>query len=46
MTDVVDAMTIASESNKTSEIYNVGSDNTYSINYLIKLLEGQISIYT
>ena len=42
MTDVVDAMTIASESNKTSDIYNVGSDNTYSINYLIKLLDGEI----
>lgn len=42
VTDVVDAMTIASESDKISDIYNVGSDNTYSINYLINLLDGEI----
>jgi len=38
VTDIVDACFIASQSNITQEIFNVGSDNTYSINYLVELL--------
>jgi len=38
VTDIVDACYIASQSNITQEIFNVGSDNTYSINYLVELL--------
>ena len=38
--DVVESMIIASESNIETDIFNVGSDNTYSINYLVSLLGG------
>lgn len=38
VTDVVEACYIASQSDKSGEIYNVGSDNTYSINRLVDLL--------
>ncbi|DAB28742.1 MAG: NAD-dependent dehydratase [Sulfurimonas sp. RIFOXYD12_FULL_33_39] len=40
VTDIVDACYLASQSNFTNEIFNVGSDNTYSINYLVDLLGG------
>lgn len=41
VTDVVDACFSAAKSNITNEIMNVGSDNTYSINYLAELLGGE-----
>lgn len=41
VTDIVDACYIASQSDISGEIFNVGSDNTYSINYLAKLLGGE-----
>lgn len=41
VTDVVDACFTAAKSNITNEIMNVGSDNTYSINYLVELLGGE-----
>ena len=41
VTDVVDACYTAAKSNITNEIFNVGSDNTYSINYLVELLGGE-----
>ncbi|NCO01830.1 MAG: SDR family oxidoreductase [Epsilonproteobacteria bacterium] len=41
VTDIVDACYRASQSEITQEIFNVGSDNTYSINYLVDLLGGE-----
>ncbi len=41
VTDVVDACFVASQSEFTNEIFNVGSGNTYSINYLAELLGGE-----
>ena len=41
VTDVVDACYTAAMSDVTNEIMNVGSDNTYSINYLVELLGGE-----
>ncbi len=41
VTDAVDACITAAKSNICSEIFNVGSGNTYSINQLVKLLEGE-----
>jgi UDP-glucose 4-epimerase len=41
VTDIVDACYLASQSDITQEIFNVGSDNTYSINYLVELLGGE-----
>ena len=41
VTDIVDACYQASKSDITQEIFNVGSDNTYSINYLVELLGGK-----
>lgn len=41
VTDVVDACFTAAKSDITNEIFNVGSDNTYSINYLVELLGGE-----
>lgn len=41
VTDVVDACYTAAISEYSNEIFNVGSDNTYSINYLAKLLGGE-----
>lgn len=41
VTDIVDACYKASQSDITGEIFNVGSDNTYSINYLVDLLGGE-----
>ena len=40
VTDVVDACFLAAKSDVSGEIFNVGSDNTYSINYLANLLGG------
>ena len=40
VTDIVDACFRAAKSDITQEIFNVGSDNTYSINYLADLLGG------
>eukprot|EP01155_Anaeramoeba_flamelloides_P027036 Anaeramoba_flamelloidesa821807_53.p1 GENE.a821807_53~~a821807_53.p1 ORF type:complete len:271 (-),score=16.25 a821807_53:1127-1846(-) len=40
VTDVVDACFTAANSNIINEVMNVGSDNTYSINYLVELLGG------
>ena len=42
VTDIVDACYLASQSDVKNEIFNVGSDNTYSINYLAKLLGGNV----
>tara|TARA_Y100000590_G_scaffold260041_1_gene292101 strand:+ start:114 stop:1094 length:981 start_codon:yes stop_codon:yes gene_type:complete len=42
VSDVVDAIITAAESNVNGEIINVGSDNTYSINKLIELLDGDV----
>lgn len=41
VTDVVDACYVAAKSDVVHEIMNVGSDNTYSINYLAQLLGGK-----
>ena len=40
VTDVADAFVTAARSNISGEIFNVGSDNTYSVNRLIELLGG------
>ena len=45
VTDVVDAFIKAAESDIRGEIYNVGSGGTYSVNRLVELLEGDVSIY-
>lgn len=42
VSDVVDAFIKAAESNVSGEVMNVGSDNHYSVNYLVKLLGGSI----
>lgn len=41
VTDVADAFITAAKSDIKNEIFNVGSGNTYSINYLVELLEGE-----
>lgn len=41
VTDVVNAMIMASNSKIQNDVFNIGSDNTYSINYLTDLLEGK-----
>lgn len=41
VSDVVDACFVASQSQFTNEIFNVGSGNTYSINSLVELLGGE-----
>lgn len=40
--DVVDAIIAAAESDVNGEIINIGSDNTYSVNRLVKLLGGDV----
>jgi UDP-glucose 4-epimerase len=40
VTEVVDALVTAAASKKTGDVYNVGSDNTYSVNSLVDLLGG------
>ena len=42
VTDVVNACVMAAESDITNEVMNVGSGNTYSVNYLVELLEGNV----
>ena len=42
VSDIVEALLVAAESNISGEIINIGSDNTYSINQLIKLLDGKV----
>ncbi len=42
VTDVVDAICVAAESEASNEIINIGSDNTYSINRLVELLGGEV----
>lgn len=41
VTDIVDACFLAAKSDIHGEIFNVGSGNTYSINYLADLLGGE-----
>jgi UDP-glucose 4-epimerase len=40
--DVTSALVIASESTLEGEIINIGSDNTYSVNRVVELLEGEV----
>ena len=42
VTDVVNAFVMAAESNLSGETFNVGSDNTYSVNQLVNLLDGNV----
>ena len=42
VSDIVDALITAAESPINSEIINIGSDNTYSINNLVELLGGDV----
>lgn len=41
VSDVVEAFIAAAQSNLSGEIFNVGSGNTYSVNYLTELLGGE-----
>ena len=41
VTDVANALVAAAKSNKSSEIYNIGSGKTISINKLVELLGGE-----
>ena len=40
VTDVVDALVLAAESQVVGEVFNIGSGGTYSVNYLTELLGG------
>jgi len=42
VSDIVNALISASSLDIHSEIFNIGSDNTYSINYLTELLDGEV----
>lgn len=42
VTDVVDAYIKAAESGIINEVLNVGSGSTYSVNYLVQLLHGEV----
>ena len=42
VSDIVSALIAAAKSKVTNEIINIGSDNTYSINTLVKLLGGDV----
>ena len=42
VSDVVNAIWIAAESDISGEVINIGSDNTYSVNRLVELLDGDI----
>jgi len=42
VTDVVEAIICAAESDISGEIINIGSDNTYSVNQLVELLGGDV----
>jgi UDP-glucose 4-epimerase len=43
VSDAVDALITAAESNLSGEIFNVGSGGTYSVNQLVELLGGQVT---
>ena len=43
VTDVVEAFVMAAQSDVSGEIFNIGSDNTYSVNRLVELLEGDVT---
>ncbi len=43
VTDVADAFVTVAQSSVAQEIYNVGSGNTYSVNHLVRLLEGEVT---
>jgi len=42
VTDVVNALVMAAESDLSNEVLNVGSGNTYSVNRLVELLRGDV----
>ena len=42
VSDIVNAIIAAAESDVSGEIINIGSDNTYSVNQLVKLLGGDV----
>lgn len=42
VSDIVDAFVMASESSLGNVVMNVGSGNTYSINFLVKILGGDV----
>jgi len=42
VTDIISALYVAAKSNITGEAINIGSNNTYSINQLVNLLEGEV----
>jgi len=42
VSDIVNAIVVAAESNLSGEIINIGSNNTYSINQLVELLGGDV----
>jgi len=42
VSDVVDAIFTAAKSDLSGEVINIGSNNTYSINRLVELLEGEV----
>ena len=43
VTDVVDALVTAADSNVTGRSFNVGSGGTYSVNRLVELLGGEVT---
>jgi UDP-glucose 4-epimerase len=43
VSDVVNAIITAVESDLSGEVINIGSNNTYSINRLVELLEGEVT---
>tara|TARA_B100001123_G_C15337776_1_gene1033545 strand:+ start:3773 stop:4762 length:990 start_codon:yes stop_codon:yes gene_type:complete len=42
VSDIIDAIIAAANSNLTGHIINIGSDNTYSVNLLVELLDGDV----
>ena len=42
ISDIISAIICAAESNVKDEIINIGSNNTYSINRVVELLEGEV----
>lgn len=42
VTDVADAFVKAAESDRTGEIFNIGSGGTYSVNQIVELLGGEV----
>ena len=43
VTDVADACVKVSESDLCCDVFNIGSGNTYSVNYLVQLLGGDVT---